>query len=193
MKLFLINLLAVIMLTGFAQQKFPAGGRGKLPPKHPLIAALESDSFSPEERARLKALSEKDMKAFFKEMQKHFMLKKKAESIKILELRKKVLDAKTADEKKKAEEALRAELKKKEEERLAFHKKILDKTEQHLKAMQERYDKLRKVYELRKQNREQIVEKKVKDILAAAPPEFLQECADWEPGKPYPKFPIPKR
>ena len=187
MKRLLTIFLMIAIACSFAQgRRFKADANKGYSPKHPLFAALESDSFTPAERTRLKALAEKDMKAFSFEMKKHFMLRRKAEAEKILKLRQQVLDAKTPAEKKKATDLLRAELNRKVESRLAFHKKVLDETERNINEMQTRCNKLRKEYELRKKHKEQRVDKELQHILSAEPPEYLRRHAEWEPGKPLP-------
>ena len=183
-------MLIITALSAFARDAHPGKGPRNHPPKqHPLIAALESNEFSPEERTRLKALAAKDMKAFAKEMRKHFLTRRKAEAQKILALRKAVLEAKTPEAKQIAMEELRAALAKKTDQRTAFHKKILDETERQIRIMQDRCDKLRKEYENRTRNKAQLIEDELKQILSPEPPERLVRSANLDPEAP----PPPKR
>lgn len=182
MKAVLSIILILTVLCGFAREP----RRPMVSHKHPLIAALESKEFTPEERTRLKALAAKDMKAFTVEMRKHFLKRRKAEAEKILALRKAVLDAKTPEEKQKAMEALRVAVTKKTEQRIAFQKKILDETERQLRLMQERCDRLRKEYETRSGNKTQMIEDELKQILSPEPPAHLIRNANLNPDAPPP-------
>ena len=184
-----IFVFSLVLSYGQGMRKNVQKFDGRNPAKHPLFAVLESDSFTPQERARLKALAAKDMKAFTGEMRKHFKAHKKAEATKILALRKQIREAKNPDEKKKLTEQLRAELKKRAEKRLAFHKRLLDETERNLQAMQKRCNQLKKEYDIRKNSKDQLIEKEMKEILSDNPPKYLERSANWDPGKPMPPMP----
>ena len=178
----LILLFLLLTVCVFAQQ--PEHRKPKSHgPKHPLIAALESPTFSQEERARLKVLAAKDPKQFSMEIRKHFLLLRKKESMRILELRKAVLEAKTPAEKEKAQQELRECLLKRAEQRLAFHKKVLDETERNIRMMQARCEKLRKEYEERTQKKAELLEKEMAEILSDTPPKKLLMSAEWDPEK----------
>ena len=189
-KLFMF-MLAVCVVSAYAQgpKRRPGGPEFRDPAKHPLFAALESDAFTPQERTRLKELAAKDMKAFTMEMRKFFMEKQKAEATKILALRKQILEAKSQDEKNKLVAELRAMLQKRAEGRLAFHKKILDETERRLQEMQKRCEQLKKEYNLRKERKDQQVDKELNEILSEKPPRYLERNANWDPNRPMPPKP----
>ena len=55
--------------------------------------------------------------------------------------------------------------------------------------MQRRCDMLRKEYDNRKNNKEQLVEKELEKILSAEPPAYLKRNAAWDPSKPLPPPP----
>ncbi|MBQ9770456.1 MAG: hypothetical protein IJW23_01390 [Lentisphaeria bacterium] len=189
LKKLLMLLLAAAFVSSYAQgMKRRPGPQmdGRRPAKHPLFAVLESDHFSPQERARLKALAAKDMKAFSLEMRKFFMAKRKAEATRILALRKQILEAKTPEEKNKLTAELRALLLKRADSRLAFHKKILDEAEQALQAMQNRCNQLKKEYNIRQKNKNAQVDRELNEILSANPPKHLEHSANWDPNKPMP-------
>ena len=191
MKFFLTILFTAALLYSYAQRpvyKRDPGMRN-YPHKHPLISVLESDLFTPAERTRLKDLAEKDRKAFALEMRKHFRMHRKAEAEKILSLRKQVIEAKDPAVRKKAEDELKVLIRKKADQRLAFHKKILDETVRNIQYMQRRCDMLRKEYDNRKNNKEQLVEKELEKILSAEPPAYLKRNAAWDPSKPLPPPP----
>lgn len=191
MKFFLTILFTAAILCSYAQRPVYKRGPGMRnhPQMHPLISVLESDIFTPAERTRLKDLAEKDRKAFAVEMRKHFMKHRKAEAEKILALRKQVIEAKDPAVRKKAEDELKVLIRKKADQRLAFHKKILDETVRNIQYMQRRCDMLRKEYDNRKNNKEQLVEKELEKILSAEPPAYLKRNAAWEPSKPLPPPP----
>lgn len=176
-------------------RNFPRGERPKFPgrnfpkpdqsaPKHPLISVLENGDFTPEERTRLKALAEKDPKAFGLEMRKRFMLRRKQEAQRTLALRETILNAKNAQEKERATQELRTELEKRADRRLSMHKKILDETEKNIRSMQERCDKLRKEYEARVNSKSANVDADMKQILSPEPPQYLLDAANLDPEKP---------
>lgn len=177
--LFLAAVLSAVSVAQHRFQKHP----GEHPLKHPLISVLKSGEFTPEEQSRLKQLAEKDPKAFNQEMRNRLQLIRKKEAQKILELRKHVLEAESREEKDSALNDLRQELRKRAEQRLSFHKRILDETEKNIKAMQHRYDKLRKEYDSRSQNIEQNMEKELDQLLKSEPPKRLIRNANWEPEK----------
>ena len=112
-----------------------------------------------------------------------------AEAEKILTLRKQVIEAKDPAVRKKAEDELKVLIRKKADQRLAFHKKILDETVRNIQHMQRRCDMLRKEYDNRKNNKEQLVEKELEKILSAEPPAYLKRNAAWDPSKPLPPPP----
>ena len=179
-KKYLILLLGFLVVSVFAQRhEFRKPGPYR--PLHPLISALESPDFSPEERVRLKALAEKDPKAFAQEMRTRFLLRRKKEAMEILRLRKAVLDAKDPAAKEKAVSELKETLRNRAEQRLKFHQKVLDETEKNLKLMQQRCEKLRKEYKEQTRQKEDLLEKEMKDILSPTPPERLLKNADWSP------------
>ena len=192
LKRLLTFLFVCAVAFSFAQEKkshhkeFPQGKRHR---SNPFLSVLDSDDFSPEDRARLKALAAKDMRAFGREMQKHFMMHRKAESLKILDLRKKILEAKNPGEKEKLTAELRTQLQKQEEKRLAFHKKILDDTERNIQMMQKRCEKLRKEYNAQTKNKNANIDKELKEVLSDNPPKRLVRCAQWDPNSPPPRLP----
>ena len=141
-------------------------------------------------KAELKALTEQLVNAQnFEEAETAFLAKEKAEAEKILTLRKQVIEAKDPAVRKKAEDELKVLIRKKADQRLAFHKKILDETVRNIQHMQRRCDMLRKEYDNRKNNKEQLVEKELEKILSAEPPAYLKRNAAWDPSKPLPPPP----
>ena len=156
--------------------------------KHPLLSVLENGDFTPEERAGLKALAEKDPKAFGVEMRKRFLLRRKQEAQTALALREAVLKAKSPEEKEQAKAKLRAELEKRAGRRLEVHKKVLDETEKNIRALQSRYEKLRTEYEKRVAGKKARVEEEMGQILAPEPPRYLLDAANLDPEKPQPRW-----
>ena len=187
LKKLLIMFLAAVFACSYAQGMKRRPGPpmdGRRSAKHPLFVVLESEAFPPQERARLKALAAKDMKAFSIEMRKHFMAKRKAEATRILALRKQILEAETPEKKKSLTAELRSLLQKRAEDRLSFHKKVLDESEKALLSMQNRCNQLKKEYNIRQKNKNAQVDRELDEILSANPPKHLERSANWDPDKP---------
>ena len=178
-----IVLLSMFSVCVFSQQferKNPLMPHGM---KHPLIAVLDNPEFTPEERKNLKELAEKDPAEFSRKMKERYLLRKKKEAEKILMLRKKVLEAETPEAKKAAMEELKKHLTERSEQKLAFHRRILDETEKNIRQMQNRCEKLRKVYEERMKTKENRIEEELRQILSDTPPKHYQKNAAYTPEK----------
>lgn len=159
--------------------------------RHPLLSALESKEFSEEERAQLRQLASKDPRAFEQRMRKHFFQRRQEKAKHMLALRAAYLEAKTPELKEAALAKIRTEMREEEENHLKFQKRLLDNTEQAIRGMEKRLSAMKRRYQKHEAEKEERLERRIRDLISDTPPERLLKDAAGDFSKP--KKPRPKK
>lgn len=153
-------------------------------PGHPLLRVLDSDEFSEEERTRLRKLSIENPPEFAREMRNVFRMRRQAKAKAMLALRQAYLDAKTPELKDAARKRIQEAIRKDTERHLLFQKKILADTERSLRQMEKRLADMKNRYEKQQAEKDAVIEKRTKELLAAEPPQRLVRDAAGDFRKP---------
>lgn len=142
-------------------------------PGHPLLAVLDSDDFTSEERTRLRKLSYEDPQKFAQEMRRHFQKRRQEKAKNMLALRQAYMDAKTPELKDAARKKIQDTIRQDTERHLLFQKKVLSDTENAIRQMEKRLADMKKRYDRQLAEKDAVIEKRTQELLAPNPPHRL--------------------
>ena len=124
-------------------------------------------------------------------MRKHFFQRRQEKAKHMLALRAAYLEAKTPELKEAALAKIRTEMREEEENHLKFQKRLLDNTEQAIRGMEKRLSAMKRRYQKHEAEKEERLERRIRDLISDTPPERLLKDAAGDFSKP--KKPRPKK